>query len=80
MFNISIGDMDSGIKCTLCKFVGDAKLSDVGNTIERRDAIYRDLETWETGQHEPHEIQQGQVQAAASGLVQSKPVQSRLTC
>jgi len=48
-FNISVGDMDSGIKCTFSKFAGDTKLNGAVDMLEGRDAIqkylYR-LEWW----------------------------------
>jgi len=48
-FNIFVGDMDSGIECTVSKFAGDTKLSGVVSMLEGRDAIQRDpdrLERW----------------------------------
>ncbi|KAK4817543.1 hypothetical protein QYF61_019500 [Mycteria americana] len=42
LFNIFVGNMDSGIECTLSKF--DTKLCGAVNTLEGRDAIQGDLD------------------------------------
>ena len=44
LFNIFIGNMDSGIECTLTKFANNTKLCGVVDTLEGRDAIHRDLD------------------------------------
>ncbi|GAB0177464.1 hypothetical protein GRJ2_000211600 [Grus japonensis] len=49
LFKIFVSNMDSGIECTLSKFVDDIKLCGAVNTLEGRDAIQRDrdrLERW----------------------------------
>ena len=37
LFNVFLGDMDSGIECTLSKFANDTKLCGAANTLEGRD-------------------------------------------
>ena len=43
LFNIFVGSMDSGVKCTLSKFADDNRLCSDIDRLEGRDANQRDL-------------------------------------
>ncbi|GAB0206599.1 mitochondrial enolase superfamily member 1 [Grus japonensis] len=47
LFNIFISDLDDGIKCTLMKFVDDAKLSGEVDTLEGRSTLQEELDRLE---------------------------------
>ncbi|GAB0187284.1 mitochondrial enolase superfamily member 1 [Grus japonensis] len=51
LFDIFVGEMDSGTEGTLSKFVDDTKLCDLVNMLEERDAIQRDLDRLEKWAH-----------------------------
>jgi len=68
LFNISVGNTDSGIERILSKFAEDTKLRGAFNTPAGRDAI----QAREVGPCEHHEIQQGHVQGPAHRLGQSR--------
>lgn len=66
-FNVFVGDLDSGIECTLSKFASDTKLWGAVDTLEGSNAILKNVDRLERC----HEVQQGQVQGPAPGLGKS---------
>ncbi|GAB0205575.1 mitochondrial enolase superfamily member 1 [Grus japonensis] len=66
--------LESGIECTLSKFVDDIKLTGAIDSLEVRHAIQRDFDS----SCKSHEVQQGQVQAPATGSGQGPQNQYKL--
>ena len=52
LFNIFVGDVDSGIECTLSKFTDNIKLSGAVDKLERPDVIQGDLDRLKRRAHD----------------------------
>ncbi|PKU27834.1 rna-directed dna polymerase from mobile element jockey-like [Limosa lapponica baueri] len=57
VFNIFVGDRDSGIECTLSKFANDTRLCGMVNMLQGRDDIQRALDRLERGQERNSDFQ-----------------------
>ena len=80
LFYSFVGNMDSGIKCTLNKSEDDNKPSRALDMLEGRDVIQRDLDRLEVNPCQTHEVPQGQVKSPEPGLGQSQAqIQARQT-
>ena len=70
LFNVFVGDMDSGIECTLSKFADNTKLCGVVDTLKGREGMDHPEgpgQAGDVGLCEPHEVQQGQGQGPTHG-------------
>lgn len=69
LFNAFTHVMETGIECTLSKFLDNGNISGVVGTSERRDAIQKDIDRLqrEVGTYKLCGVQQGQAQGPALG-------------
>ena len=51
LFKVFIGDVDSGIECTVSKFADDTMLSGAADMLKGRDALWRNLHRLERWTH-----------------------------